>query len=152
VTTTETITLPPLAEAMTARDLVAHEVALRKSLGPSADVYFSLNGDGAVVSLYPAGMISSAPGYSSKWIYQPTWPEAIDAARAWIASHGAVHRDNRIRAMALAIIDLTDQHGRCDRSMLARRNFTVAELDDLTAAACQRAGELAGNAPFRVEN
>ncbi len=54
--------------------------------------------------------------------------------------------------LTLAIIDLTDQNGRCDRAMLARREFSGAEIDALQDAACVRAGELAGNAPFSVES
>jgi len=53
--------------------------------------------------------------------------------------------------MALAIIDLTDQHGRCDRAMLTRREFSGAEVDDLKDAACQRASEMSANSPFSVE-
>jgi len=100
----------------------------------------------ACVSLYrvTGGSINQA-------FYAPTWPEAFTLARQWIATHATVHRDNRIRAMALAIIDLTDQFGRCDRAMLTRREFSGAEIDALKDAACVRAGELAGNAPFSVE-
>lgn len=145
-----TTTLPPLAEAMTAADLSTHEKALRAALGARGDVYVSAVAGGASVALYPGGICSSSR--DSKHFRAPTWPEAFAAARAWIATHATVHRDNRIRAMALAIIDLTDQHGRCDRAMLTRREFSGAEVDDLRDAACQRAGELAGNAPFRVED
>lgn len=145
-------TLPPLAEAMTARDLAAHKAALLASLGGRSDVMLAVDGNGVRAALYPGGV--GSPGYDQQAgrFNGDTWPEAITAARAWIATHATVHRDNRIRAMALAIIDLTDQHGRCDRAMLTRREFSGAEVDDLRDAACQRAGELAGNAPFRVED
>lgn len=148
----ETMTLPPLAEAMTAKDLAAHELALREALGCSkADAFLSIDRDGASIAIYPVGLLSQTPGYRYERISAPTWPEAFTAARAWIATHATVHRDNRIRAMALAIIDLTDQHGHCDRHMLRRRHFTSAEIDELKDAACQRASEMSANAPFSVE-
>lgn len=149
--TTDTTTLPPLTEAMTARDLWLHEKALREALGARGDTSVYAWDDGARIMLYPVGLLSSTPGYSHKSVAGRDWPEAFAAARAWIANHATVHRDNRIRAMAMAIIDLTDQHGRCDRAMLTRREFSGAEVDDLKDAACQRASEISANAPFSVE-
>lgn len=143
--------LPPLAEAMSARDLSRHKAALLASLGLRGDVIFSITDEGTRVSLYPGGIGSQNYEQRAGHLKAATWPEAITAARAWIANHATVHRDSRIRAMALAIIDLTDQHGRCDRAMLRRREFSDAEIETLRDAACQRAGELAGNAPFSVE-
>ncbi len=150
--TTDTTTLPPLTEAMTARDLYQHEEDLRVVLGGRADVVTRARSDGVHISLYPGGI--GSPGYSERAGHADgdTWPEAFAAARAWIANHATVHRGNRIRAMALAIIDLTDQHGRCDRAMLTRRDFSGAEVDDLRDAACQRASEMSANSPFRVED
>lgn len=145
--TTDTTTLPPLAEAMTARDLARHRSAL-VALLPGYMAYLHTRDDeakAACVSLYKLGKGTDESFYAS------TWPEAFAAARAWIANHATVHRDNRIRAMALAIIDLTDQHGRCDRAMLTRREFSGAEVDDLKDAACQRASEMSANSPFSVE-
>lgn len=149
-TTTDTTTLPPLTEAMTAKDLWAHEKALRAALDARADVYVSVVAEGkASVAIYPSGICSS--DRDAKHFRAPNWPEAFGAAHAWIATHATVHRDNRIRAMALAIIDVTDQHGRCDRAMLLRRDFSGAEVDALKDAACQRASEMSANSPFSVE-
>lgn len=151
----ETIELPPLAEAMTARDLDAHITALAKEAGAdwrASTVFLSERGNYRDPN--PASLKLEVPGRDwrdNPSFDAPTWPEAFAAARAWIATHATVHRDNRIRAMALAIIDLTDQHGRCDRAMLARREFSGAEVDDLKDAACQRASEMSANAPFAVE-
>ena len=147
---TDTTTLPPLTEAMTARDLGAHIRALESLMGGTpAAIYSECRSGKATLSLYPNGITGS--GDVRHHVYAPTWPEAFAAARAWIANHATVHRDNRIRAMALAIIDLTDQHGRCDRAMLVRRQFSGAEVDDLKVAACQRASEMSANSPFSVE-
>lgn len=135
--------LPPLAEAMSARDLDAHVRAVRRGFDGGADVLIRPG----CLSVYP-GSISKSDG---QFFRGETWPEMFEPAYAWIANHATVHRDARIRAMALAIIDLTDQHGRCDRAMLTRREFSAAEVDALKDEACKRAGELAGNAPFSVE-
>ncbi len=147
-----TIELPPLTEAMTAKDLWRHERALRDALGPSGDTAIYTDRDGVRITLYPAGLISSTPGYHTEGVKAATWPEAFSAARAWIANYATVHRDSRIRAMALAIIDLTDQHGECTRVMLTRRDFSGAEVEALKDAACQRASEMSANAPFSVED
>jgi len=139
-----TTTLPPLTEAMTARALIEHEESLNQAYA-AGRVSVSFIHSGPFVSF-------SGENYRTvETIYGETWPEVISKARAWIATHATVHRDSRIRAMALAIIDLTDQHGRCDRAMLMRRSFSGAEVDDLKDAACQRASEMSANAPFVVE-
>ncbi len=147
----ETALLPPLTDAMTARDLWQHEKALRSALGACGDTIVYTRENGVHITLYPVGLLSSTPGYRAERVAAPAWPEAFTAARAWLATHATVHRDNRIRAMALAIIDFVDQHGRCDRAMLTRRDFSAAEVDDLKDAACQRASEMSANAPFVVE-
>lgn len=146
-------TLPPLTEAMTAKDLLVHIDALAKEAGRGRRV------TACFLSGYPdraaADLTIEAPG--DNWRDRPhfkgeTWPEAFALARAWIATHATVHRDNRIRAMALAVIDLTDQFGRCDRAMLVRREFSGTEIDALKDAACQRASEMSANSPFSVED
>lgn len=141
--------LPPLAEAMTARDLGAHIQALEALMGGTkAAIYSECRYGKATLSIYPNGITGGRDVRGH--VDGATWPEAFAAARAWIATHATVHRDNRIRAMALAIIDLTDQFGRCDRAMLTRREFTGAEIDDLKDAACVRASEMSANSPFEV--
>lgn len=148
--------LPPLAEAMSARDLGAHIRALEALMGGKfgtlggPSIYAEARHGTADLSIYPAG-ITGRGDEPRTHIKAAAWPEAFALARAWIANHTTVHRDNRIRAMALAIIDLTDQHGRCDRAMLRRREFSDAEIDTIKDAACQRASEMSANAPFAVE-
>lgn len=146
---TDVIELPPLTDAMTARDIGLSAHALREMLGGRAEVFSGASLSGATIQVYPDGLLKSGTG---DIFNAPTWPEAFTAARAWIETQATVHRDNRIRAMALAIIDLTDQRGRCDRAMLTRRDFSGAEVDDLRDVACQRASEMSANAPFSVED
>lgn len=151
----DTKTLPSLTESMTAADLVAHCRALRDELGGEAEVYcdvrvnkYSDPNKAAGVQIYPLGICS--PG-DNQHLAEATWPEVFAKAAEWVRANRTVARDKRIRQMALAIIDITDTYGRCDRSALIRRNFTSAEIDALSALACERAGEMAGNAPFSVE-
>jgi hypothetical protein len=146
--TTTIETLPPLADAMTQADVRAHLIALsEESRSIVSAVTNSARHDESLTIIIDVG----SGWRDNKHIRGATWPETITAARAWLATHATVHRDNRIRAMALAIIDLTDQHGRCDRAMLTRREFSGAEIDDLKDAACKRASEMSANAPFVVE-
>jgi len=150
----ETALLPPLTDAMTAADLAAHITALAQEAGAdwrASTVFLSERGDYRDPN--PASLKLEVPGRNwrdNPRFDAPTWPEAFALARAWIATHATVNRDNRIRAMALAIIDLTDQFGRCDRAMLTRRDFSGAEIDDLKDSACVRASEMSANSPFEV--
>lgn len=141
--------LPPLTDSMTAADLGSHAAALQTALGGKAEVYVSVGRrtDAAMIAIYPLGIIGHG---DDQHIYKPTWPEVFAEARRWIASHGTVSRDKRIRKMALAIIEVTDEHGRCTERDLSRRDFSWDEIRDFSAAACERASEMAGNAPFSV--
>ncbi len=145
---TITITLAPLADAMTAADLFAHAERLRKMIGGKAEIYPAISGSEALVSIYPTGLLGS---HNDPHMRAPTWPEAFAAAEAWITARAAVRRDTTIRRMALAIVDITDQHTRCTMADLTRREFTDAEVREFHEAACARAGEMAGAAPFCVE-
>src|SRR6185437_1368393 len=146
-----TNTVAPLADAMTAADLRAECVRLGKMLGHKSRVgTMSGNEDReerpATVSIYPTGILGNG-----EFVFGATWPEAFAAAEAWIVSRATVHRDTMIRRMALAIIDLVDQHTRCTMADLTRRDSSAAEVREFHEAACARAGEMAGAAPFCVE-
>jgi hypothetical protein len=130
-------TLPPLAEAMTARDLMAWERALTKQFGGSKvaiTIGIGFGSSDAYVSVRP----------------DATFPEAILAAQTWIANRPKVERNATIRKLALAVIECTDEHGKCTVAHLRAKGFDSDEIA-LHAEACQRAGEMAGNVPFSVE-
>ncbi len=148
-TTLEITTLPPLAEAMTARDLQAHETALALALGARASVHLSITDyDGWVyISLNPFGICKDEGRHV---IRAEAWPEAIRAAQDWIASRPKVERNAIIRKLALAIIEITDEHGSCTVSHLRNKGFDAGEIA-LHAEACERASEMCANAPFSVE-
>lgn len=82
-----------------------------------------------------------------------TFSEAFTAATTWADTYRVTARNNFIRKLALAIIDLTDQHTRCTKPLLlAGREFSEAQLTpDNIAAACERATEMASPPhPFEV--
>ena len=150
--TIDTTTLPPLADAMTAQDIVAWSNHLRSLLGgrwevsispsphsPSGETYWSCNRTDA-----------NYRTVEHQYGFVASWPEAIAAAQAWIAARPKVERNAIIRKLALAIIELTDENGRCTVAMLRAKGFDSDEIA-LHAEACQRASEMAGNSPFCVE-
>jgi len=153
-----TLDMTKAADSMTAQDLMTFQIALRKRLGDDAHVGFGLWERGkwnqqdprnvVSVGLYPDG-IGGTEGATH--IYVQTWPEAIAAADQWITNYKTTHRNDIVRRMALAIIELTDEHTRCDDAMLRRKKFSAGEIAEFHLAACARAGEMCGNAPFRVE-
>lgn len=148
--TASTIEMPALDERMSAADLAVHVKALRREMGGKADVYLHAGGDGEPVSLaiYPQGLVGG--GDRGEHFHATTWPVAFAAASEWVRVQRVVVRERRIREMALAIIDLTDTDGACTEASLRRRGFPADEVRDLSAAACERASEMAGNAPFVV--
>lgn len=149
-------TLTPIADAMTAADLIDTLNDLRASLGTRAEVAVVLGG---YTCTYPGSppihMCLRPDGYgfgkTERTINGASWPEAMDAARQWIANYKITSRDTTIRKMTLAIIELTDEHGKCTSAMLTRREFSADQIEAFHELACQRAGEMCGNAPFRVE-
>jgi hypothetical protein len=147
--TIEATTLPPLAEAMTARDLQAHETALARSLGKSASCHVAITDHRGwvYVSLNPKGLCNDE---RREVIWAETWPEAIGAAQAWIANRPKVERNATIRKLALAIIEFTDEHGKCTVTHLRAKGFDEDEIA-LHAEACERAGEMCQGSPFSVE-
>lgn len=142
-------TLPPIADAMTLDAIKAICAGLAKRLGPGADVTVMVSnaqGRGVTGLIYPRGCSSGG----GKHFSADSYPDLFTAMDAWVAARPVIHRDATIRTMALAIIELTDEHGACRRRDLERR-FSVGEVAEFAAAACVRAGEMAGNAPFTVE-
>ncbi len=143
-----------VSASMTAREMFDAVVALKKIAGPKADVYVSTaytsyeTKDFAYLSIHTDGMCGKPENHRS--FFGKDWPDVFAAAQEWLATHGPVQRNAMIRSMALAIIELTDEHGRCTEAMLRCRGFTAEEIAEFRDAACVRAGEMAGNVPFEV--
>lgn len=78
-----------------------------------------------------------------------TFAEMFGAAESAIYAFVPRKDEKIIRAMALAIIDITDEHAECTVAELQRRGFTEATILDYHERACRRAEEM-GIGPFQV--
>ena len=153
----DTTTLPPLTDSMTAADLVTRVIALRQSIGPKAEINLSVHESNpwlpdqhkhVCMHMFPSGY--SGDNTSSQTIYAATWPDAFAQAEAWARNWKITSRENTIRNMALAIIKITDRDGNCAEQVLLNRKFTREQVLEFHEAACARAGEMRAGAPFSV--
>ena len=153
---TETTELPPLTDSMTAADLVTRVIALRQSVGPKAEIYLSTSAgicapDAArcvFMSIRPTGEYGSDALYFT--FQAATWPDAFAQAETWARNWEITSRENTIRSMALAVIEITDRDGNCAEQVLLNRKFTREQVLEFHEAACARAGEMCAGAPFSV--
>lgn len=129
------------------------------ALGEQCDALADLLGQGASVRVgvsryakvsYEVNISLEATGIPYKVFFAPTWAEAFAQASAFAASQRVVLRNTLIRKMALAIIELTDEHGECAAIRLTGKGFSPANVAAYHQAACVRAGEMAMGAPFAV--
>jgi len=153
----DTTTLPPLTDSMTAADLVTRVIALRQSIGPKAEIYLSVNEPAPRqpdlhqhVYMYVRPFGYTGDEKASQTIYAATWPDAFAQAEAWARNWKITSRENTIRNMALAIIKITDRDGNCAEQVLLNRKFTREQVLEFHEAACARAGEMRAGAPFSV--
>lgn len=142
-----------VTKSMTAADLRQACVDLAASIGGKADVTISTlsqhhnRSKPASIVVWPNGFCDS--GRQS--FDADTYPEAFANARQWADQNKVVRHNALIRNMAVAIMVLTDEHGHCTDTLLRGKGFSAAEITEHHEAACQRAGEMAGNTPFSVE-
>lgn len=139
--------------AMTALEIRERVRAIAATLGPkahvSADVTASRHGwsEAVTVAAYPDDIGASS---TAKHFNADTFEAALAAAEAWAATYAPIRREAAIRKLALDLIDLTDQHGNCTVAMLRGRGHGQDDIDTYRDAACARAGEMSGNAPFAI--
>lgn len=129
------------------------------ALGKQCDALAELLGQNASVRVavaryaradYVVNVALEATGIPYKVFFASTWAEAFAQASAFAASQRVVSRNTLIRKMALAIIELTDEHGECSAIRLKGKDFSAADIAAHHQAACVRAGEMAMGAPFAV--
>lgn len=126
---------------------------IQAKFGPESYVSMSVStyrwreDDAGTLTMYPDGVCDTKTG---KTIRGGSWAEIIQEGMAWADNYVPVRRNALIRRMALAIIEITDEHGKCTDSLLQTKGFIAAEITEHHKAACVRAGEMAGNAPFVV--
>ena len=136
--------------AMTAAEIKRRLAGIKEKLTPGAWVQTSVDPDdlgGVRMICYPYGVLDR----DSRQCFRGDAFEAVMLeAEEWAAAYGPTRRDAAIRTLALDIIDLTDQHGKCTVSMLRGRGHSQDDIDTYRDAACVRAGEMSGNSPFEV--
>lgn len=127
--------------------------ALRTKIGPNADLSVRIDADqwrpadgGEVVATaYPYGITKSQPlcaqGHS--------FAEAISNLEALWEKHSAEHRVQTTRAIALAIIRITSELGRCTDAAL-RAEFDPGAVKRWGDDACKMADDMAGRGPFKI--
>lgn len=137
--------LPALTDAMSAADLIAHAAALRETAGCTVSI-------GTTLSEYRRGAceVYFAAAPSGHLIYAETWPEVIEAARAYAQDRAQQRCQDTIRRMALAIIEITDRDGACLESSLARAGFSRPDIEALGADACARADRMGQGGSFVI--
>jgi hypothetical protein len=84
------------------------------------------------------------------FVHGSTYSETFSKARAWAERDRTGYRDTLVRRMAVAVIDITAEHGHCVPALLRMKGFTDADIAALHEEACARASEIAGKAPFSV--
>lgn len=80
-----------------------------------------------------------------------TFREMLADCERNLAASAGQRRETLIRRMALAIIDIADEHVTVTAHLLRAKGFRDDEIKATHEAACTRASEMCGNAPFVVE-
>lgn len=142
--------LPEITEAMTPEDLMACCQSIKAAVGPKAETWLSVSSshDGKFVTLqiWPRGMACGPHEHFTG----TSWSDVFAAANVWAVTHQTVRRNNIVRKMAIAIISITDEHGVCAEARLRAADFSHEEITEFHEAACARASEMCGSAPFSV--
>lgn len=141
---------PGIAEAMSAAEVLAHCRDISAIIGPKAEARATVmtlyTGDKVMVSINPLGISQS----NSETFRGNSWADAFEKARTWAANFKQVRRNGIIKRMALAIIEITDEHGSCAEARLKGAGFDRDEITEFHETACARAGEMAMGSPFSV--
>jgi hypothetical protein len=137
-----------MSAALTAAEIKVRCEAIAALIGGSAaNCTVLING----ASSGPTALVTHSSGSDGyEHFSAPTFGAVLDAAEKFAANFAPLRKEKAVRKLALDIIDLTDQHGSCTVAMLRGRQHSQVDIDAYKDAACVRAGELAGNAPFAV--
>lgn len=135
----------------TPAEVCAELTRLQKAVGtPNAHASIVLGNYGSAdVSLY-ASWCGSAKEEKIGAFGGDTFSQMLQNAWIGLDAWRVTRKNDVIRRMALAIIELTDEHTECRQRDLERKGFSTADIAEYQERACARAGEIAGNAPFVV--
>ena len=136
-----------IADALTVEDVTLLCAEISKIIGQKSNVYANISPNvGCSIALYPLGICAS----QGERFSGATWSEAFRKARKWALTGGVVYSNATIRRMALAVIEITDEHGECTVAALRRQKFDDVEIEAFKEDACQRANEMCQGRPFVV--
>lgn len=136
---------------MTPVEIKAALAAIAAEAGPKAWIDTCINperNDARLVSasMYPAGIVERhvVIGYGADFA------EAIaDLQEKW-AEHRTKADGALVRKMALAIIEVTGDHGECSDAALRGAGFYQSQIDRIGSLACAEATRLAAGGPFSI--
>jgi hypothetical protein len=120
----------------------------------SADAYISLSisisghssGHEISASFYPDDIIGKHKVHAKGESFEA----AIKNLREkWDEAKGLADR-NVVRKMALAIIEITTDHGECSDAALRGAGFYQGQVDRMGTLACEEATRLAAGGPFAI--
>ncbi|KLK91392.1 hypothetical protein AA309_20025 [Microvirga vignae] len=142
---------------MTPQEIKAQCRALADLVGPQAELTVWIDegrhrpeqsGRTIGMSLYPNGITGRSEG--TLYAYADTWEEAFANMRIqWDARAASFHKA-KIRAMALKIIEITQDWEVCSEARL-RAFFDPGEIEQLGPLALEQANRMAANGPFTIE-
>ncbi len=142
--------------ALTAHDALKAFNKLATKVGPKAEFSIYLNNRHYVSLPKDEGALkaalSSTGSYSSGSLFccdADTWEDLLKIAETKWEEHCDEHRRRTILDMAVAIIRITDEHGRCSDQML-RVEFAPGDVKRFGSDACAKANEMAGRGPFSI--
>jgi hypothetical protein len=134
---------------MSPLEIQSHLKALAAHVGPKADVsvFMGLRWDHATLTILPSGdFIKDKARFS---IEGTDWEELFrDAYAKWDEVSG-VYDAKIVRDMALAIIRLTAELGKCSDGAL-RMEFAAEDIAKFGDRAAASANEMAANGPFSI--
>lgn len=141
-----------MGAAMTAAEIQARCKGIATLIGAGGDATMMIHAHWRVAEAASVMVTYGAGSGEYEFFRAPTAAEALGQAEAFASTQAPLRAERAIRKLALDIIDLTDQHGECTVAMLRGRRHDQSDIDAFTDAACIRAGEMSGNAPFEVKS
>ena len=139
-------------DRMSVAELYARCKKLRDACGAAAFVDISVvcskdRPNPVSVAVYEDGICGHIKG---RHFFAKDFTAAFAAAEAHVAGRALIRPAELIRKMALAIIEITDEHTKCTEALLRAKGFSAADIASTKDAACVRASEMCANAPFVV--
>lgn len=136
---------------MTPVEIKAALAAIASEAGPKAWIDACINPDRAdarlvSAAMYPTGIVERhvIVGYGADFA------EAIaDLREKWVADFAKAEAA-LVRRMALAIIEITGDQGKCSDAALRGAGFGQSQIDRIGSLACADATRLAAGGPFSI--